>query len=156
MEEPPQGFRFLEHTADIRVEAWGKTRAELFRAAALGMMQYMFVEELNASPHEILEEQFVLHAPDADCLLVDFLSRVLLSSLTRRCCWTSVAVHDISGVAVHDISGVAVHDISEQSLDVTLRGSRAAAQHEIKAVTYHGLHVQHRDGQWRAVVTLDI
>jgi len=45
------GFRFLEHTADVYVAAYGETLAEAFENAALAMFETMTDTE-NVKPQE--------------------------------------------------------------------------------------------------------
>jgi len=47
------GFELVEHTADIGVRAWGRTREDVFREAARGMLS------LVCDPREIGERETV-------------------------------------------------------------------------------------------------
>ena len=70
-----KGFRFLEHTADAYVEAYGGSLEEAFENAAAGMTDVMTnVEEVKAED----EEAFVLEAQDEAALLYSWLEELLL------------------------------------------------------------------------------
>jgi SHS2 domain-containing protein len=68
-------FRFLEHTADAYVEAYGGSLEEAFGNAALASTDVMTeVEKVEARN----EESFVVEASDEPALLYSWLEEVLL------------------------------------------------------------------------------
>jgi SHS2 domain-containing protein len=68
-------FRFLEHTADAYVEAYGSSVEEAFESAALASTEVMTeVEKVEARN----EEAFVVEASDEPALLYSWLEEVLL------------------------------------------------------------------------------
>jgi SHS2 domain-containing protein len=69
------GFRFLEHTADAYVEAYGSTLEEAFENAARAMTDVMTeLEKVEAKN----EESFKVEAPDEYALLYSWLEELLL------------------------------------------------------------------------------
>ena len=70
-----KGFRFLEHTADAYVEAYGADLEEAFGNAAAAMTDVM--TDLEAVRAED-EEAFVVEAPDEMALLYSWLEELLL------------------------------------------------------------------------------
>ena len=69
------GFRFLEHTADAYVEAYGSTLEEAFENAALAMIDVMTeLEKVEAKN----EENFKVEASDEFALLYSWLEELLL------------------------------------------------------------------------------
>jgi SHS2 domain-containing protein len=68
-------FRFLEHTADAYVEAYGTNLEEAFENAALAMTDVMTeVEKVEAQK----EEAFTVEAKDEYALLYSWLEELLL------------------------------------------------------------------------------
>jgi SHS2 domain-containing protein len=68
-------FRFLEHTADAYVEAYGGSLEEAFGNAAVAMTDVMTeLETVEA----ITEESFVVEAQDEPALLYSWLEELLL------------------------------------------------------------------------------
>ena len=138
-------YDFFDHTGDIGVALSGSDGAELFEVAAqaftdtvptLGRVEPKRPEELDVD------------APELDLLLVDFLSELLYRFDTRG--WLTRHAE----VDLHEKDG-------GWSLQGTLRGERLDPERHaikvlIKAVTYHGLHVQKVDGLWTAKVVFDI
>jgi SHS2 domain-containing protein len=70
-----KGFRFLEHTADAYVEAFGSSLEEAFENAARASVDVMTeVDKVEARN----EESFVLEASDEYALLYSWLEELLL------------------------------------------------------------------------------
>jgi SHS2 domain-containing protein len=70
-----QRFRFLEHTADAYVEAYGTSLEEAFENAALATTDVMTeVEKVEAKN----EETFMIEAQDEFALLYSWLEEILL------------------------------------------------------------------------------
>ena len=68
-------FRFLEHTADAYIEAYGETLEEAFENAAAAMTDVMTeLENVEAKT----EESFVVEAQDEPALLYSWLEELLL------------------------------------------------------------------------------
>jgi SHS2 domain-containing protein len=70
-----KGFRFLEHTADAYVEAYGGSLEEAFENAAAAMTDVMTnLEKVKAED----EKTFVVEAQDEAALLYSWLEELLL------------------------------------------------------------------------------
>lgn len=134
-------FSELEHTADLGIELAAPTRSELFRRAALALARLMVgADEVGAVERRELE---VRADSDAD-LMHDLLSALLNLFVIDAFIWREAQIAAGRG-----------------RLGVILLGERLdRARHEfrgeIKAVTYHQLAVEQRDGQWRARVIFDV
>ena len=138
-------YQFFDHTGDVGVQLVGRTLDELFGAAALA-----FTETITplggVEPRR--PEELDVAAPELDLLLVDFLSELLYRFDTRA--WLT----RVAEVTVRAEDG-------GWALQGTLIGERHdPARHPvrvlIKAVTYHGLDVTLREGQWQSRVVFDI
>ena len=70
-----KGFRFLEHTADIYVEAWGTSLEEAFENAALATFTVMTELEM-VDPR--VEDAFEVDAPDEYALLYNWLEELIV------------------------------------------------------------------------------
>lgn len=117
------GYRELEHTADWELEAWAPNLTGLFVQSARGMMDLSGVC-LEAGPRE--ERSLMLEAPDAEDLLVKFLSELLFLSEAENLAFDEFDIF-----------------IKENKLEGKIRGAPLARlDKEIKAVTYHNLFIQ--------------
>ena len=140
MTHPP--YEILEHTADVGLRIYGRTLAELFSNAGLGLMA------LAIEPQAIREtERLPLSATgsDAEQLLVNWLSEILYHMDAEGWVFTRFAITQCSTTAV------AAEGWGERR-DPAAR-SRAVA---VKAVTYHQLSVREAPNGWQATVYFDI
>lgn len=138
MKVPDQGFKELEHTADLALEVWAPDLPALFIQAAKGMYALSRVE---IAPDGQVEHQFSLEALDAEVLLVTFLDELLF-----------LAEHQSLGFEEFDLAIDANYRLSAR-----LSGAKIASLNkEIKAVTYHNLAVQQDPDGFRVVIVFDV
>lgn len=135
-------YEILEHTADLKIKAYGKDLPELFFNTLRGMFESIGSQRSDVGG-QILEvrREIKIKSPDLESLLVDFLSEALYLS-------------DINNEAYFETH---FEKFSEEELSGTIKGVKVKGfKEEIKAVTYHGLEVKKVDGRWEAVVLFDI
>jgi SHS2 domain-containing protein len=138
-------YHFFDHTGDIAVALTGATRDALFASAAAAFTD-------SITPLHGVEprrpEEVAMAAPEIDLLLVDFLSELLYRFDTRR--W--LTRHADIDVRERDDAWTLIGTLRGERLDE----ARHPVKILIKAVTYHGLKVVERDGEWSANVVFDI
>jgi SHS2 domain-containing protein len=135
-------YRYLPHTADIKVEFQAVDLAQLFGDAC------QLVRELVAGDGEVrttVEHRLELGAPDAGELLFRYLREALYLFAIDRFIPAQLTVRQATPT----------------SLIGALRGepfdpARHETQPEVKAVTRHELSVTETPGGWRAVVVFDL
>jgi SHS2 domain-containing protein len=88
--------------------------------------------------------EFDIQGSDPAYLLADWLSELLFAFESRRLLLCEFDV-SVDGGGVRAVARGEVADENRHQLD-----------HEIKAITYHGLDVRQTNGEWRAEVILDI
>lgn len=136
------GFRLLEHTADIGLEAAAASCEELFMVMAQGLKTMMF----GASPAiATLHREVTLEAGDTAELLVAWLNEILVFSETAQVVPASFRIHNLNRC----------------SLTATITGepfddARHEVEHTAKAVTYHKVVVEERKKGWYARVYIDL
>ena len=131
----------IEHTADVGVRATGASLAEVFIEAAHGLL-----EITGASAPTAASERVAISfegAPDVGALLVDWLSEILYLQDARDLTIAEVGIDSIDATR---IEGYARVNPRSEVLEGTA----------VKAVTYHQLVVEQRDGVWTAQVFFDI
>jgi len=131
-------------TSDVSFHAWGNDLDELFTAAADATANVMVAE--LASIEARVSKHVAVSAEELDLLLLRFLDELIF--------------HKDAEALLLRADGVHV-DIANHSLTAELRGepidtSRHELAADVKAVTLHGLHVEHRGSHWHAHVTLDV
>lgn len=134
-----RGFEYFDHTADVGVRAWGPTLSDAFAAAAEGLVAYM-VDVSKA--RRVGEAALVVEAGSDDRLLHTFLEEVLYLFETER--WV------ISRVDVAIEHGRLLATLHGEALDPARHGH----VHEVKAVTFHDLHVQRDPPEVRVILDI--
>lgn len=133
-------YEVMEHTADIGIIAYGKTKDEAFANAAEGM----FAQITNLQKVKVdVEITVKLEGEDLESLLVIFLNELLYYFEVKHLLFCSFKVK-----------------IDNLSLKATVGGEkidlyRHAIYREIKAVTFHSLKITHNN-YWKIQVLFDI
>ena len=136
-------YRFLEHTADIRILLEGDVYYKLFTAGTQAIAEILrpgFC--MDQDPPYTLESTLKLESVDRTALLIDFLSDVLTQNHMDQAIYCDVSIKQLSG------SGI----------DAVIRGNPVDSfEDDIKAVTYHEAEViQDGKGNWSCMVIVDI
>lgn len=139
-----QKYINLEHTADLKIKAFGKTKEELFANAAYGMFQQIESRKgekgLPAQAGEVTRK-IKIESVDLEALLVDFLSELLSLSdqyneIYRDC---KLKITD------------------DKLLEGEISGNKVESfETEIKAVTYHELKIEKENSHLTAEIVFDI
>lgn len=137
-----KNYKILEHIADIKVQAFGKTKEELFLNAMLGMNEVLEPKAENGKSK--IMRKISVKSVDLNALLVDFLSEVLYLSHVNR------EIYDDVKFSPSTSSGQAI-------LKAELFGNKVKSFGEdIKAVTYHELKIEKKNNLYQATILLDI
>jgi SHS2 domain-containing protein len=133
-------FKFLKHTADVKILAKAGSLEELFREALKGMA---FIQKSNIKKQIPPNKRLVsVQSPDKTTLLVDFLSEALAQSQINKEVYADAKFLEFSETKLKaEIYGTAVENFDE----------------DIKAATYHEADVrQNEKGEWETILVFDI
>lgn len=135
-------FETFEHTADLGLRVAAPTSEVLFADAARGLFS-IITTDLDAIR---LDHTYAFELPGEpnDLLLFDWLSELLYAYETKHLLLAKFEVHLADGRLRATAWGEPV-DRARHTLD-----------HEVKAITYHGLKLEHHGPQWTAEVIVDI
>jgi SHS2 domain-containing protein len=136
------GFRLLEHTADMGIEATGDSLEDVFIQAGRGLRAMIFGETPIGGAREV---SITVRGADYAELLVDWLSEILYR-------------FEVKGLAPADF---VIDQIANGSLNGRIRGDtfdprRHPVEREVKAITYHQVSVEQGASGWRARVYVDL
>ena len=139
-------YEYLEHTADIKFLAYGRTLEELFENAALAMFNVMI--DTSKVSGETAREVF-LKSSDLEFLLVDWLSELLYLFEVDEIVFRKFQVKEIRDEG------------SEYTITARASGEKFYPEShpfetEIKAVTYNQLEIEKTANSWKAQVVVDI
>ncbi len=136
-----EGVRFLEHTADIRIEVTGADQAELFTHAALGLSSLLAGERAVTPTDEL---SVSLEADDMEELMMNWLRELLFFHEVKGVLSASVAFSVLTESRLVAVVSYSVADETEQP-DV-----------EIKGVTYHGFSITKTDAGFTTDILFDV
>jgi SHS2 domain-containing protein len=134
---PP--FAEVEHTADRAFRVWSDTREGLFAdaAAALYTLGGVQTKAESAGTRRI----FTIRADDAEGLLVQWLNEILFLIEQDRLALEDIRIERLTDAEL-TVSGAPV--------------GIAAIGTYIKAATYSGLRISHKDEIWEAKLVIDV
>ena len=135
-------YEVFEHTADLGLRIRAGDLNGLFVEAGKGFASLLVSEPAEVRLTETVE--FHLEGDDPLFLFFDWLNELLYTFDTRK-----LILVDFQ-VAVDD------KGLQATARGETMNASRHRMEHEVKAITYHGLKVQHETDGWLAEVIVDI
>jgi SHS2 domain-containing protein len=135
-------YKFLEHTADAKFQAYGKNMEEAFTNAAMAMMSIMTDTSKIAKK---TEKTVAVDAHDLTSLLVKFLSEFLYLLDAENFLLGSVAELKITkNRSGYKLTAAAFGDDA----------AKYATKGDIKAVTYNDIKVQEKPAMVQVVVDI--
>ena len=131
------GFEEISHTADWSARVWAQDLPSLFTEAARAMNS---LSGTLAGNGPRLTRTFQVEAPDAESLLVTFLSELLYYQEQEN------LVFDVVDLRV-----------ATRWLKVEMEGTQiASSEKAIKAVTYHNLKIKKTDEGFETTIVFDV
>ena len=131
------GFQEIEHTADWEFKVWAPDLKSLLTSAANGM--YQLSNTVLAEGPRVVHD-FEICFDDQETLLVDFLSELLF-------------LGEQQGEAFDDY----LFELQDKLIKVQVFGAPIDYQaKEIKAVTYHGMKIQEKEGSLEVNIVFDV
>jgi SHS2 domain-containing protein len=135
-------FEVFEHTADLGIRVRAADPDALFAEAARALFSVLVVNPQTVCA--VQEKRINLDGREHDLLLFDWLSELLYVFETEHLLLTQFDVR-LDETGLHAICRGEPADRSRHELD-----------HEVKAITYHGLLVRREPDGWLAEVIVDI
>jgi len=137
-----KSYEVLNHTADIGLIVYGEDLKALFENA--GEAFFHLITDLKKVRRRI-ERRIHIGGESLDRLMVDWLSELLY-------------LHDVESLLFKRFK---IESVGEEGLRAVVKGERFqegvhVIKTEVKAVTYHQIGVQQKDGRWRAQIIFDL
>ena len=133
-------FKFLEHTADIKFQAFGKSLEEVFANSALAMFNSMFDGKVRKT------EKFKVKAEgkDNENLLYNFLEELIV-------------LFDGNQFFLSSVEKIKIKNGKLQAEVVGDKAENYKMSIDVKAITYSEMFVrEEKKGKWVAQVVLDV
>ncbi|MGD9153157.1 MAG: archease [Gammaproteobacteria bacterium] len=130
-------YEYLEHPADLKVRAFGKTLPKLFINAACAITNFLYeVEETQVTKTEKVQ----VEANNLEDLFINWLTEILYLSDTNHLACVNFEIESFD----------------EKRLVIDVGMISAAAKDDIKAITYSELRVKKNNDIWEAVFVCDL
>jgi SHS2 domain-containing protein len=131
------GFEEISHTADWSARVWAKDLPSLFVEAARAMRS-LSGTVIENGPR--LTRTFEVEGPDAESLLVAFLSELLYYQEQQNLAFDAFELR-----------------VASQWLKVSMDGAQiASSEKAIKAVTYHNLKIEKTNEGFETAIVFDV
>ena len=134
-------YKFLPHTADVRIEAYGKSLEEAFTNSAYATTDVVTDHSKVAA---VVEKEFTAKGENQESLLYDFLEQFLI-------------LIDADGFLLHEIKSL---EISGNKLSVKCVGDSYSEKYSVhthvKAITYQEMSIGEEDGKFVIKFIVDI
>ncbi|HLC46218.1 MAG TPA: archease [Candidatus Nanoarchaeia archaeon] len=146
--ETDKRYLFLEHTADAKFRAFGKTLEEAFGNAAVAMFSIMLSPE-KIKP--VLRREITAIGNDESALLYNFLEELLF-------------LLDTEGFALREVRKIKIGKIktgmkTSFALKASVSGDYARMYEthgDVKAITYNDMIVRKEDNRYMVQVVVDL
>ena len=135
-------YETFDHTADLGLRVRAADLDTLFAEAAQALFAAIVEDPATIAPRQRVD--VVLSGTDRDYLLFDWLRTLLYHFDAEHLLFARFEVH-VEETGLHAAAW-------GEPLDRT----RHALEHEVKAITYHGLRVEPTADGWLAEVIVDI
>ena len=135
-------YEVFDHTADVGVRARAESLELLLAEAARGLFSLIVANLDEVRPVE--EETLEIAGVDPEYLLFDWLSELLFAFAVRRRLPARFDIH----LTPHGLKARVTGEAADER--------RHRLEHEVKAVTYHGLRCERTEDGWAAEFILDI
>jgi len=137
-----KGYEFFDHTADVGLQAQGKTLTELFVHCAQGLRE-LIAEDSHIGARQVNTIQ--LSAADVESLLLAWLNELLFWFSTERFLPDRYEFDEVTETVLRGrVSGEAFNP------------ARHISGTEVKGITRHQLQVWQANGLWHGQVIVDI
>lgn len=133
-------YLFLEHTADVEFQAFGKSLNEVFENAALALFSAMYKGKVAKK----VKKKIKIDGGNKESLLYNFLEELLF-------------LLDSENFFLSDVK-VKI-DKNGNSLEAMIYGDNASNYEislQVKAITYHDMLIESKDKKWIAQVVVDV
>jgi len=137
-------YRFLDHTADVALEVYGNSKTDLF-LNSLEALSVLLVEKAGGKS---VHKEIVLEADTWEDLLVAWLNELIFYFFTFSF---------LSGAALPDLEDKG----GKKRLKASVQGiefdpEKTKINLEVKAATYHNVHIVHDDKGYSVTIVFDV
>lgn len=134
-------FIFLEHTADIKFQAFGKNLKEVFKNSSEAVFNSMYSGKVKEKDKFIIK----IKGNDLESLMYNFLEEFLFLMDSKNFFLSRIKIISLDEKKLELKAEIFGDDVKNYKLN-----------HDFKAVTYNEMFVKKINGIWTAQVVMDI
>ena len=135
-------YEQTDHTADIGLKIFGNSLPDLFANAAYALCDTLTdISKINPTT----KQTFCLQRNTTEELLVEWMGNLLYTFETEDLLFSKF-----------NILSIEKNTLSAEAEGVFFNSALHTIKNGVKAVTYHKLKIEEKNGLWQAVVVLDI
>ncbi|MEM0465736.1 MAG: archease [Candidatus Pacearchaeota archaeon] len=140
-------FKFLEHTADKKFQAFGNSLEECFINAALALKSVFYEKEVKST----IEKQINIKGTDLENLMVNFLEELLVLFETEEFLLSSISYLSISSTGGLKRKSFKLFAVlhGDSAKNYKIEGS-------VKAITYYDIFVKKEKDKYICQVVVDV
>ncbi len=135
-------YELIDHTADLGIHVTGQSLAELFETSAHAMFEQIVDISTLSARHSKRMQVIGIDLPD---LIINWLRELLFIWSGQECMVQKAHIENINE-----------RELSAEILYEAFDAKRHEILTDIKAVTYHGIHVDKTTEGWRAEIIFDV
>lgn len=141
-----KGYRFLGHTADIKVEAWGETLEEAFEAAGMAFID-IFIERERVDKN--LVKEIMVDGFDLMSLLFNWIDELILIFELE-----DTVFNDFKVNISRNLDGG--YQINARGFGEKYRREKHGYRVHVKAMTYHEMEIIREKNRYVIRYVVDI
>lgn len=132
-------YKILEHKADLKIKAFGKSKEEIFSNFLLGINDFL---KPTIKDQKKIKRKIIVKSLNLPSLLVDFINEVLY----------------LNQVGKEVYFEAKFKEFSEKNIEAELIGKKVERfEEDIKAATYHEVAFKKKNNKtWEATLLFDI
>ena len=133
-------FKFLEHTADVKFQAEGKSAEEVFKNSALALKESICGK---SGIKEEKNKKINVEGKDFESLLYNFLEEIIY-------------LLDAENFLISKVKEIKIKDLKLKAVISGDKASNYNFTNKVKAVTYNDMFVENKKRKWKTQVVLDV
>ena len=133
-------FKFLEHTADVKFQAFGSSLEKAFSNSALALAEVM-TKKTRIKPK--IKKKIKVSGKDTESLLYNFLEEFLF-------------LFDSEGFILSKINKIKIKDNELEADVIGDNVKNYKISQDVKAITYNSMFVKKEKGKFIIQVVLDV
>jgi len=133
-------FKFLEHTADVKFQAFGKNAEEVFENSALALKEIICGKKKIGG---IREMKVTAKGKDYEKLLYNFLEEILY-------------LLDAENFLISKIKEIKINRFRLKAVILGDRAKNYKFTNSAKAITYNEMFIKKEKGKWISQVVVDV